>query len=88
MQSLRLAHYTADSQSAERRKGEDRRPEGKALAPKSAQGRRPATTPLVFLIYTLTQERKSLALLTIHYGDMDGVIYNTSIFFNNVYSAK
>lgn len=27
-------------------------------------------------------------MLTIHYGDMDGVIYNTSIFFNNVYSAK
>lgn len=25
-------------------------------------------------------------LLTIHYGDIDGVIYNTSIYFNNTYS--
>lgn len=27
-------------------------------------------------------------MLTIHYGDMDGVIYNTSTFFNNVYSPE
>ena len=25
-------------------------------------------------------------MLTIHYGDIDGVIYNTSIYFNNTYS--
>lgn len=27
-------------------------------------------------------------MLTIHYGDMDGVIYNTSTYFNNTYSPK
>lgn len=27
-------------------------------------------------------------MLTIHYGDMDGVIYNTSVYFNNVYSSE
>lgn len=27
-------------------------------------------------------------MLTIHYGDMDGVVYNTSVFFNNTYSPK
>ena len=27
-------------------------------------------------------------MLTIHYGDMDGIVYNTSVFFNNVYSPK
>lgn len=27
-------------------------------------------------------------MLTIHYGDVDGVIYNTSVFFNNTYSPK
>ena len=27
-------------------------------------------------------------MLTIHYGDMEGVVYNTSVFFNNVYSSK
>lgn len=27
-------------------------------------------------------------MLTIHYGDMDGVIYNTSVFFNNTYSPE
>lgn len=27
-------------------------------------------------------------MLTIHYGDMDGVVYNTSVYFNNVYSPE
>ena len=27
-------------------------------------------------------------VLTIHYGDVEGVIYNTSTFFNNVYSPE
>ncbi|MDO4437821.1 MAG: DUF4869 domain-containing protein [Coriobacteriaceae bacterium] len=27
-------------------------------------------------------------MLTIHYGEMDGVIYNTSVFFNNVMSPE
>lgn len=27
-------------------------------------------------------------MLTVHYGDADGVIYNTSVYFNNVYSAE
>ena len=27
-------------------------------------------------------------MLTIHYGDMDGVVYNTSVYFDNVYSPK
>ena len=27
-------------------------------------------------------------MLTIHYGDMDNVIYNTSVYFDNVYSPQ
>lgn len=27
-------------------------------------------------------------VLTIHYGDMENVIYNTSVYFNNVYSPQ
>ena len=27
-------------------------------------------------------------MLTVHYGDLDGVIYNTSVFFNNTYSIE
>ena len=27
-------------------------------------------------------------MLTIHYGDMEGSIYNTSIYFNNTYSSE
>lgn len=27
-------------------------------------------------------------MLTIHYGDMEGVIYNTSVFFNNTYAPE
>jgi len=27
-------------------------------------------------------------LLTIHYGDLDSVVYNTSIYFNNSYSSE
>lgn len=27
-------------------------------------------------------------MLTIHYGDMDEVIYNTSVYFDNVYSPQ
>lgn len=27
-------------------------------------------------------------LLTIHYGDMDGVVYNTATYFNNTYSPE
>ena len=27
-------------------------------------------------------------MLTIHYGDMDNVIYNTSVYFDNVYSPS
>ncbi len=27
-------------------------------------------------------------MLTIHFGDMDGVVYNTSVFFNNTYSGE
>ena len=34
------------------------------------------------------QTKKGDALLTIHYGDMDNVIYNTSVFFNNTYSPE
>ncbi len=26
-------------------------------------------------------------MLTIHFGDMDGVVYNTSVYFNNTYSG-
>ena len=44
----------------------------------------PARLPDIYFAPT----KKGFALLTIHYGDMDGVIYNTSIFFNNVYSAE
>lgn len=36
----------------------------------------------------LGQLLERLTVLTIHYGDMDGVIYNTSTFFNNVYSPE
>ena len=44
----------------------------------------PARLPDIYFAPT----KKGFALLTIHYGDMDGVIYNTSVFFNNVYSAE
>lgn len=27
-------------------------------------------------------------MLTIHFGDMDGVVYNTSVYFNNTYSGE
>jgi len=27
-------------------------------------------------------------VLTIHYGDMENVIYNTSVYFDNVYSPQ
>lgn len=27
-------------------------------------------------------------MLTIHYGDMENVIYNTSVYFDNVYSPN
>lgn len=27
-------------------------------------------------------------MLTIHYGDMENVIYNTSVYFDNVYSPQ
>ncbi len=27
-------------------------------------------------------------MLTIHFGDMDGVVYSTSVFFNNTYSGE
>ena len=27
-------------------------------------------------------------MLTIHYADMDGVVYNTSTYFNNTYSPQ
>lgn len=27
-------------------------------------------------------------MLTIHYGDMENVIYNTSVYFDNIYSPE
>ena len=27
-------------------------------------------------------------MLTIHFGDMDGVVYNTPVYFNNTYSIE
>ena len=27
-------------------------------------------------------------MLTIHFGDMDGVVCNTSVYFNNTYSGE
>ncbi len=27
-------------------------------------------------------------MLTIHFGDMDGVVYNTSVYFSNAYSGE
>ena len=27
-------------------------------------------------------------MLTIHFGDTDGVVYNTSVYFNNAYSSE
>ena len=33
-------------------------------------------------------ETERQLVLTIHYGDVEGVIYNTSTFFNNVYSPE
>lgn len=45
---------------------------------------RRAVTRIAKAALYLGQQLERLIVLTIHYGDMDGVIYNTSTFFNNV----
>ena len=32
--------------------------------------------------------QKGALLLTVHFGDMENVVYNTSVYFNNVYSPN
>lgn len=34
------------------------------------------------------QQAEGANVLTIHYGDMENVIYNTSVYFDNVYSPQ
>ena len=34
------------------------------------------------------QQAEGANVLTIHYGDMENVIYNTSVYFDNVYSPN
>ena len=34
------------------------------------------------------QQAEGADVLTIHYGDMENVIYNTSVYFDNVYSPQ
>ena len=50
-------------------------------------------TPVLCVRYnqshrTPNQQPEGTNVLTIHYGDMENVIYNTSVYFDNVYSPQ
>ena len=50
-------------------------------------------TPVLCVRYnqshrTPNQQPEGTNVLTIHYGDMENVIYNTSVYFDNVYSPS